>query len=46
MPWVDAVSVQRAWPRGLHVLVIEQVAAARWGETGLLNTRGELFVDG
>ena len=43
LPWVDAVSVQRAWPRGLHVLVIEQVAAARWGETGLLNTRGELF---
>jgi len=43
LPWVDAVSVQRAWPRGLHVLVIEQVAAARWGENGLLNTRGELF---
>ncbi len=43
LPWVDAVSVQRAWPRGLHVIVIEQVAAARWGESGLLNTRGELF---
>jgi cell division protein FtsQ len=43
LPWVDSVSVQREWPRGLHVLVIEQVAAARWGETGLLNTRGELF---
>jgi cell division protein FtsQ len=43
LPWVDAVSVQRDWPRGLRVLVIEQVAAARWGETGLLNTRGELF---
>jgi len=43
LPWVDAVSVQRAWPRGLAVLVIEQTAAARWGEHGLLNTRGELF---
>jgi len=43
LPWVDAVSVQRAWPRGLTVLVIEQTAAARWGEHGLLNTRGELF---
>src|SRR5437660_52135 len=43
LPWVDAVSVQRAWPRGLNVLVIEQTAAARWGERGLLNTRGELF---
>ena len=43
IPWVDAVSVQRAWPRGLNVLVIEQVAAARWGSNGLLNRRGELF---
>jgi cell division protein FtsQ len=43
LPWVDSVSVQRAWPRGLNVLVIEQTAAARWGERGLLNTRGELF---
>jgi cell division protein FtsQ len=43
LPWVDAVSVQRAWPRGLTVLVVEQTAAARWGERGLINTRGELF---
>jgi len=43
LPWVDGVSVQRAWPRGLDVLVFEQTAAARWGERGLLNTRGELF---
>jgi cell division protein FtsQ len=43
LPWVDAVSVERAWPRGLTVLVIEQTAAARWGERGLLNIRGELF---
>jgi cell division protein FtsQ len=43
LPWVDTVSVQRAWPRGLSVTVVEQVAAARWGESGLLNTRGELF---
>jgi cell division protein FtsQ len=43
LPWVDTVSVQRAWPRALSVTVVEQVAAARWGENGLLNTRGELF---
>ena len=43
LPWVDTVSVQRSWPRGLKVTIAEQVAAARWGETGLLNTRGELF---
>jgi cell division protein FtsQ len=44
IPWVDTVSVQRAWPHGLRVAVSEQVAAARWRESGLLNTRGELFV--
>ena len=43
LPWVDTVSVQRNWPRGLTVTIGEQVAAARWGENGLLNTRGDLF---
>jgi cell division protein FtsQ len=43
IPWVDAVTVQRAWPHGLRVVVTEQMAAARWREKGLLNTRGELF---
>jgi cell division protein FtsQ len=44
IPWVDSVTVQRAWPHGLTVVVTEQVAAARWRQSGLLNTRGELFV--
>jgi cell division protein FtsQ len=43
LPWVDTVSVQRNWPRGLAVTLGEQVAAARWGDSGLLNTRGDLF---
>jgi cell division protein FtsQ len=44
IPWVDSVTVQRAWPHGLAVVVAEQVAAARWRESGLINTRGEIFV--
>jgi cell division protein FtsQ len=44
LPWVEHARIQRHWPNGLHVSVIEQTAAARWGESGLLNTRGELFV--
>lgn len=44
LPWVDHARVQRRWPNSLHVTVVEQTAAARWGESGLLNTRGELFV--
>jgi cell division protein FtsQ len=45
LSWVDTVGVRRSWPRGLAVFVVEQVPVARWGETGLLNTRGELFVN-
>jgi cell division protein FtsQ len=44
MPWVDHARIARRWPNGLRVTVTEQTAAARWGESGLLNTRGELFV--
>jgi cell division protein FtsQ len=44
LPWVDHARVQRVWPAGLRISITEQVAAARWGESGLLNTRGELFV--
>jgi len=43
LPWVDAVSVERDWPYGLSVLVVEQVAAARWGRDGLVNSSGVLF---
>jgi len=44
LPWVEHARIQRHWPNSLHVTVIEQTAAARWGDSGLLNTRGELFV--
>jgi cell division protein FtsQ len=42
--WVDHAVVQRRWPDALRVVVVEQVAAARWNDTGLLNARGELFL--
>lgn len=43
--WVDRASVARRWPNGLSVQVAEQMPVARWGETGLVNLRGELFVN-
>ena len=42
-PWVSEVTVQRVWPDGLRVIVIEQVPVVRWGEAGLLNDVGEYF---
>jgi len=44
VPWVDHARVQRRFPNSLHVAVVEETAAARWGQSGLLNTRGELFI--
>jgi len=43
IPWVDRVQIERRWPDALRITLTEQVAAARWGESGLLNMRGELF---
>jgi len=45
LPWIDEASVARRWPSRLQITVTEQVPAAIWGESGLLNVRGELFVD-
>ena len=44
--WVDRARVERQWPNGVHVVITEHVPAARWGEDGLMNTRGELFLRG
>jgi cell division protein FtsQ len=43
-PWVRDVSVHRVWPDSLQVFVTEQVAVARWKDTGLLNRSSQLFI--
>jgi cell division protein FtsQ len=45
LPWVDVALMGRNWPGELVVTVVEQVPAARWRESGLLNIRGELFIE-
>lgn len=44
MPWIDQARVARRWPSRISIVVTEQVPAAVWGDSGLLNTRGELFI--
>lgn len=44
--WIDRARVERKWPNGVRVVITEHVPAARWGEDGLMNTRGELFLRG
>ena len=45
LAWIDEAMVARRWPSSLRIRVTEQVPAAIWGERGLLNVRGELFVN-
>jgi len=45
LDWIERARVARRWPDTLAIRVVEHQAAARWGETGLLNARGELFSD-
>ena len=45
LAWIDQASVARRWPNRISINVSEQIPAAIWGERGLLNIRGELFVD-
>lgn len=43
LPWVKELQVRRVWPDGLHLIVVEQVAIARWGRNSLVNEQGDLF---
>lgn len=45
LAWIDQANVARRWPGTLEINVTEQIPAAIWGTSGLLNTRGDLFVD-
>lgn len=44
LPWVESATVRRVWPDRLQLQVVEQRAAARWGESAALNMRGQLFL--
>ncbi|MCC6202485.1 MAG: cell division protein FtsQ/DivIB [Gammaproteobacteria bacterium] len=42
-PWVKQAAIQRIWPTGLQVTIVEQDALARWGDEALLNGEGVVF---
>jgi cell division protein FtsQ len=44
LPWVARAAVQRSWPRGLRIEIVEKTAVARWNSDGLINASGELFL--
>jgi cell division protein FtsQ len=44
VPWVRSAGLRRQWPRRLEIEIEEHAPLARWGDGGLVNTRGEVFV--
>ncbi len=44
LPWVAQVKVRRVWPDTVEIKVYEQYPIVRWGNTGLLNEQGDLFI--
>jgi cell division protein FtsQ len=45
LPWVANAKVRRRWPGTIEVGIEEQSSVARWGDAGLLNIDGELFIE-
>ena len=43
VPWVRNVALRRQWPHRLEVEVEEHTPFARWNDTALVNSRGEVF---
>jgi cell division protein FtsQ len=41
--WVDTVKIRRFWPYGVELIVKEHVPVARWGDSALLSSEGEVF---
>lgn len=43
LPWMRSVEIYRDWPPTLNILFEEHKPFAYWGETALVNTKGEVF---
>ena len=43
LPWVDEARVSRRWPDTLIVELVEHVPLARWNDSKLVSTEGEVF---
>jgi len=43
LPWVREASLRRTWPDRLEVTLEEHVPLARWADSGLVNSHGEVF---
>lgn len=43
LPWVDKVTVRRRLPDTVEIDLVERIPVARWKESGLIDSNGNLF---
>ena len=43
LDWIKSAEVKRQWPNLLYISFTEQKPVARWNESGLINTLGQVF---
>jgi cell division protein FtsQ len=43
VPWVKTVALRRQWPQRLDITIIEHEPLARWNDSALVDTDGEVF---
>lgn len=43
LPWVLTTAVRRSWPDKIEITIIEKDAIARWNDSMLLSSTGEIF---
>jgi len=44
VPWVRSVALRRQWPRRLEIEIAEHAPFARWNDSALVDTNGDVFV--
>lgn len=42
-PWVESLLIQRRWPDGIRVTIVEKKAVARWGNGQFVSAKGDIF---
>jgi cell division protein FtsQ len=43
IPWIKSAALRRQWPDRLEVTIVEHEPLARWNESALVDTEGEVF---
>ena len=43
LPWIDSAMIRRRFPDTVEIQLVERIPVARWGDSGLVDTKGNVF---